>query len=157
MQRGFSIIELVIYSAITSMIVLALTSVVYSGNKAVTNRTVIDDVHHAGIEIVRSIERDVRESSAITTPAKGVSTNTLSLTLSGNTVTYAISSGELVRTESGTPKTLTVDGVEIESLSISSLAPSASPAAISFAFVLSHEDNQGEGLMFSGSQSTYYE
>ncbi|XKT75407.1 MAG: type II secretion system protein [Patescibacteria group bacterium UBA2103] len=92
MSRGFTLIELIVYIALMSIVFGALASLVVSGNRGVTGREQVDDVYVAQARIMKSIRDDVDDSSSVSAPG-----GNLQLATSGGSVTYTVAGGEFRR------------------------------------------------------------
>ena len=100
-QHGYTLIELLIYMGIFSILIISLfqlfTSILDSQAESDTTASVSED----GKFLLSRLSYDIQQSSAITTPASiGSSGNSLQLTIAGINYTYTVNNGNLVLTNS---------------------------------------------------------
>ena len=107
-NEGFSLLELLIYISILSvlMVIIANTFISLSrGNGQSQARSEVDSTLRFATELVR---QDIKNASAVTTPATGSSSSSLVLTRGGATIVYDVVNGTLRRTvNAGTPQNIT--------------------------------------------------
>jgi len=97
--RGFSLLELLIYLAILSGLVVISVTMFISlsrGQGQSSARSEIDYSIRFATELMR---QDIKNASAVSVPALGTPSSTLSLTRDGVTILYDVSSGVLRRKE----------------------------------------------------------
>jgi len=96
--RGFSLLELIIYMAILSIMSVIMTGSFLSlarGRAQADSRTEVNANVRFAME---KIEQDIRSASSVVTPVYGTASSTLQLMIAGATTTYAVSTGILQRT-----------------------------------------------------------
>ena len=114
---GVSLMELLIYIAILSVILLVISSAFISISKtggSVDARTEVNsNTRFASNRIIQ----DIKSASAVSVPAVvGGTAATLELTVSGDTILYDISAGQLRRkVNTGTPEPVTSNLVTVSS------------------------------------------
>lgn len=119
-KRGFSLLELLIYIALISILSVSLVNVFISVNKGAGNntaRTAVDSNLRFAFE---KIEQDIHSASAVVTPASAGATSTsLVLSINGNTTTYSVVGGQLQRQVNVlTPDTITDATVVVNTTTI---------------------------------------
>ncbi|MBI2984810.1 MAG: prepilin-type N-terminal cleavage/methylation domain-containing protein [Candidatus Kerfeldbacteria bacterium] len=112
-RPGFSLLELLIYVAVLSLVTVALSGIFATINQARARaeaRAEVDSILRFAME---RIETDLRQASAVSDPpSAGAQSSILSMTLAGPTVTYEVVDGQLRRNaEPITPPTITVTNV----------------------------------------------
>lgn len=121
-NKGFSLLELLVYIAITATVTLAIAGIFVYFNKGrglVEARTQVNSNLNFALE---KISQDIRNASSITLPVTAnTSTSQLSVVVSGSTITYCVESGQ-IRRETGascgeTSSTITSNSVAIDTLS----------------------------------------
>lgn len=115
-QRGFTLLELLIYVAIVAIVVVVLSSAVISFTRAKARAEAITETDEALRFVSERITRDVESARAITLPAVTGTSTSLSLTRDSVTVSYVISGTALTRTVGTTTEVLTNDRVVISSV-----------------------------------------
>lgn len=102
-QTGFTLLELLIYVAISSIVIMVIAQSLFTLNRgrgAVEARSEVEASLRFAFE---KIAQDIRSASGVVTPALvGESSSSLELIVSGASVYYCVQGGEL-RRESGVP------------------------------------------------------
>lgn len=102
-KDGFSLLELLLYITIISIVTLIVAGTFVSFNRGrgqVETKSEVDSAMNFAIE---KISQDVRSATAVTVPATaGTSADNLALTISGTTVNYCLVSGQVRKGSSGT-------------------------------------------------------
>jgi prepilin-type N-terminal cleavage/methylation domain-containing protein len=102
-QKGFTLVELLLYLAIFSMVMTGMISYVMSVSMARSKNEVIES-GQANIRYALSpIRENIRACDAVVTPSDGVSSNQLVLDMPGTTanITFSVVSGRLVMSQTG--------------------------------------------------------
>ncbi len=90
LQKGFTIIELLLYMGIFSILLVVLMSLFTSILSVHTESQATSSIDQDGTFALARLAYDIHRSSAITLPALGASGSTLTLTISGVNDTYSI-------------------------------------------------------------------
>lgn len=116
-RQGFTLLELLIYMAIIGVISVVITSAIISLNRGQGFSKARSDVTSNLRFATEKINQDLKGASAVTTPASaGASASTLVMTVSGNTITYDVSAGQLRRqVNADTPAVITSTSVTVAS------------------------------------------
>lgn len=157
-QKGFSLLELIIYVAIFGAVVLATTSVlvsVFEGRDSTNSRyEVMQNIRFAS-EKIRQL---VYDASSFT--VSGVCPfNVMEATIGAATTSAAISNGVLILTSGGSSTPLIAESVTATSTSGSCLFakisnPTPAKSTLQFQFTISYNDNGNQQLKFSDSVKT---
>ena len=97
-SRGFSLLELLIYMAILSIMSVILSASFLSltkGRAKSESRTEVNSNLRFAME---RIVQDINAASAVSAPDPGAASSTLQLSLSGSTTTWRVITGQLQRT-----------------------------------------------------------
>ncbi|OGG61381.1 hypothetical protein A3C87_00130 [Candidatus Kaiserbacteria bacterium RIFCSPHIGHO2_02_FULL_49_34] len=126
MQRGMSLIELLVYIAILSIVVVVLsaTYVSFVGIRAKTEAVAATDT--ALRYVSETLTRDVERASSISAPALGDTGIQLTLVQGSSTIIYALTNGSMSRSVDGVLEILTSDRVTITSFDVRRTANSQS-------------------------------
>lgn len=118
MQRGMSLIELLVYIAILSIVVVVLsaTYVSFVGIRAKTEAVAATDT--ALRYVSETLTRDVESASSISMPAPGDEGEQLTLMRGSSTIIYALTNGSMGRSVDGVLEILTSDRVIITSFDV---------------------------------------
>ena len=150
MKKGFTLIETLLYLAILSIMVLALSSFLYMTYSARIHASVIAEVEQQGSQTMDIITQNIRNSSGITTPVAGTSAASLTLTEYTGAVSPTIfdQSGNTIRIKEGAGVTvdITSNRVVVSGLSFQNLTRSGTPGSVQVKFTLTHinPSNKGE-------------
>ncbi len=119
-RKGFTLLELLLFSAIFSITVMAFIAVLISVMRVQVRESTAAEVDTQSQFLLGTVERYVEQSSVIEM-AKDISTSTLKLRMSSSTedpIYIYLSSGivYLKQTDAGTPQALTSPKVTVSSL-----------------------------------------
>lgn len=114
-QRGVSLLELLIYVAILSVLVVIVANAFISLAKGRGQSEARSEVNSAVRFANQVIKQDIKNAQTVTTPLLGTPASTLSVTVSGNIVMYDVVGGVLRRTvNAGTPEPINGSSVWAE-------------------------------------------
>ena len=105
--RGFSLLELLIYVAILSGLMVIISDSFISVSKARGQSEARSEVNASIRFATEKIRQDAKGASSITTPILGTASSTLQVTTGGMTVIYDTLSGQLRRREGNGVSTTT--------------------------------------------------
>lgn len=101
-RKGFSLLELLIYISLISIISLVLAQLFVSISRGGASAEAQSEVNSNLRFAVDKIAQDVRSASSVSVPASaGASGSTLTLSVSGSNVAYCVVGGALRRESSG--------------------------------------------------------
>lgn len=80
-QKGFTLIELILYVSLMSMFLLALVLFLTAIFEAREKQQIIAEVEQQGIQIMQTITRTITRTDAITAPVTGQDSSTLTLAM----------------------------------------------------------------------------
>lgn len=102
LPRGFSLIELIVYIALLSVLSLAVASAFLTFNRGRGQVTARSEVNTNLRFALEKITQDLNAASTVSVPATpGLATTTLSINTGGVNVVYCVVSGQLRRGEGG--------------------------------------------------------
>lgn len=117
MNRGFTLLELLIYLAIVSVVVTALTSALIMFNNVRAKTEAIMETDEALRFVSEMIARDVERASSIATPLQGEVGSVLSLIAYDNlSIEYRMQGSYLEKTTGSTTEKLTGNTIVVESV-----------------------------------------
>lgn len=144
-REGNTLVELLLYMAILSLIILAVSSMVYLTFQSRIKSQVIAEVEQQGNQTMEIILRTIRNSSSVNTPTTGASGNTLSLaTYSAPTSpsVFSINNGALtIKEGSAGTINLTSDKLMIDNLLFTNLSYPQTPGNVKIEFTLQYKNN----------------
>jgi hypothetical protein len=142
MKKGVSLIELLVYVALLSIIILVLYDVF-----VVTGYTKITEIANSELStnanyIISQVTYSVRSAETLTTPNPGTSGQ--SLILNGGAVTFVFANGELIKSEDAISAPVHTDDIILDSLSFQHITPSAIAPSVLMTFT-AHSRHLGQG------------
>ena len=78
-KRGFTLIEMLLYMAILSIVILALSSFLFLSYSSRIKATVIAEVEQQGNQTMSIVTQNIRNAQSVTSPISGVSAASLTL------------------------------------------------------------------------------
>ncbi len=111
-RRGFSLLELLIYIAILSGLMVVVSDAFISLSRARGQAQARNEVNASIRFAAERIRQDLKNASVVTTPILGIPSATLSASVSGTTVLYDTLGGQLRRTE-GAGSPVSVSGTNV--------------------------------------------
>ncbi len=128
-QKGFSLVEMMVYIAILSIVFSALVTSANSMVKTFGKLKASEEVAHTGTVVLERLTRELRRASSVDYFTSSLSTDPGILTLntrdwSGNstTATITLSGGRIMFTEGGTSSPLSASGVTVTNLMFTHLS-----------------------------------
>lgn len=113
-SRGMSLLELLLYIAILSGLMVVVSDAFISLSKGRGQAEARSEVNSAIRFAAERVKQDIKNASAISTPSLGTPASTLSLTVSGLPVVYDTLGGVLRRTEGGITASTTGSFVSVD-------------------------------------------
>lgn len=141
-NRGVTLIEVLLYVSISSLILL-VTSVFLSVlvQSRIKNQT-IAEVEQQGLQVMQMITQIARNAEAITTPSQGASASSLTLdvvTIADDPTIFDLASGVLQSKEGvAAPVPLSNSRVIASGLLFSNMSRASTPGTIRIQFTLTH-------------------
>ena len=102
-NRGFTIVELIIYMGIMSVLLLVLTDLFISVLDIQSESEVTSAIQQDGRYILTRLNYDLTQVKTITTPTLGTTTPNLIVTISGQTYSYQLTGPNLTLSINGAP------------------------------------------------------
>lgn len=142
-MKGFSLVEMILYVSISSILLLSLTGfLLFLFSSRVKNQS-IADVNQEGVHVMQLMTQTIRNSRSITAPALGTTGGSLSLSVVDpllSPTVFDVSSGTLRITEgSYAPISLTNSHVVVSSVTFQNVSSTSSTdRIIKIQFTISH-------------------
>ena len=160
LTRGVSLMELLIYIALLSVILLVISSAFISISKTGGNVDARTEVNSSARFAVNKMLQDIKSASAVSVPAAaGGTAATLELTVSSDNILYDVSSGQLRRkVNTGTPEPITSNLVTVSTPTFTRLGNyniilQSTTTAISINMTITHV-NTGSDYNYSSAINT---
>lgn len=161
-NQGFTLIEVLLYLAIASALLFAVSGFVVLSFQSRAEGQVISEVEQQGQHMLQTITNRVRGSGAITTPAASTNGTTLTLATSSgatNPSVVSLSGTTLSITEgSGSPVILHNSQVNVSGLTFTNASRPSTPGIVRIQFTLSYNSTSSRreynySKVFYGSAS----
>jgi type II secretory pathway component PulJ len=157
-QSGFSLVEMIIYIGIVSIILVAMSTFLITLLKLRIQNQAMAEVEGQGVQIMQTITQSIRNSSTINSPTQGTSANSTSLevsTVENDPTLFELDNG-IVKITEGVANSVALHNslVNASSLTFQNLSRDNTSGIISIQFVLSYDNpaNKGE---YEYSQTFY--
>ncbi|HSX07439.1 MAG TPA: type II secretion system protein [Candidatus Saccharimonadales bacterium] len=140
-QRGYTLLELLLYMAIISILLAATTAFLgVTVDARVKNQTVAE-VNDQGVAVMDYIMQTIRNASSITAPAAAASSTSLTLVVPTGSLSPTVFSlsGTTLQVKEGAAAavSLTNSKVQVTSLTFTNLTRSGTSGAVQVSFVMS--------------------
>ena len=144
-RRGFTIIEILIFSALFSVMAISFVAALVSTIQVQTKQVATAEVNQQSQLLLDAIQYYVQLASLVELPAD-TATTTLKLRVSSSTIDpiYIYASGTvayLKQTDSGTPQPLTSDKVNVSNLTFTKRANTPGHDLVSVAFTVAYNSS----------------
>ncbi len=146
-QKGFTLIELVLYLALAS--ILLLTVVTFLGvllQSRVKNQT-IAEVEQQGAQIMQLVTQTIRNAEGVNSPGQGASATSTSLNVvsaANDPTVFDLSGGVLRITEAtSTPVSLNSSRVSVSGLTFENFSRSNTPGTLRIQFTMTYVNPGG--------------
>lgn len=155
-QKGFSLIELLVYIGIVVFVLSAISLFMNNILSAKAKNETVFGVEQNGAEAIRALADKIKASESVLTPSKGTTAETLVLNMAEaavNPTSFYVSSGRIMMQEGSQPAiTLTSGDLTVENLSFSNNSNVGENEAVTFSFDLNHK-NATVGKNYSYGQT----
>lgn len=133
-QKGFTLVELMLYMALMSIFLVVLTELFLSTLETKKESDAISSVEQDGRFILARLSFDLNRASQVTTPSSvGSTTQNLTVVINGNPYTYELTGNNLTLTGVSTTDNLNNSGSAISNLSFQRIGQGGKPT-IKFSF-----------------------
>jgi type II secretory pathway pseudopilin PulG len=125
---GFSLVELLIYMALMSIFLVVLLDIFTTTLNIKLASESTSALSSDSRYILSKLSYDINNADTIVYPSLGMAGASLQLTTSGSTVSYALGSGNLVKTVDGVSMNLNSIDTELDSISFKNIgSPGGKP------------------------------
>lgn len=146
-QQGFTLLELLLYTSMMGIIVLAVSFVFQITLASRVKNQTIAEVEQQGIQAVQMISQSVRNATSITSPAQNISDSQLTIVVpaGANSPTIFSLSGGAIQMKEGvaTAIPLTNTKVTVSSLTFVNSSRASTPGSVRFQFTITYINNSG--------------
>ncbi|MFH1840876.1 MAG: prepilin-type N-terminal cleavage/methylation domain-containing protein [Candidatus Shapirobacteria bacterium] len=138
-SRGFSLVELIIYSAILGSLLLILARYYTEISRLKIFQTREAALYQNGSRLLFDVQQTIRKAQQIDLPLKNETTSLLSL--DSGAVIYQLSDNALTKTENGETNELNDQGVKVIFVSFRQLGPSSLNPTLEIKIILQGQLN----------------
>jgi len=146
-QKGYTLIELLLYVAIAGSLLLAVTLFMGLSTDARVKNQSIAEVNQQGVAAMNLITQTVRNADSITSPAAAATGTqlTVSVPTASLSPTVFSLSGTTMQIKEGTAAAIPITNnkVEISSLTVKNLTRASTPGTVQISFIVSRVNSTG--------------
>jgi len=158
MKNGFTLVELIIYIGIVSVMLLAISNFVFFLSYSRIKSQTIAEVEQQGMQVMQIITQTIRNAESINFPSSGATSSELSLEITEtakNQTVFDIFGGTIRITEGiNSPIILTSSRLTVSELIFQNLSTTGTPGIIRVQFNLAHL-NPGEKNQYDWFKTFY--
>ncbi len=147
-KQGFTLIEMLVYTAIFSVMIFALVAYMSTLSQSQIRNQAVLEVNDQGVQALRVITQNLRNATVINSPTLGTSANSLSVntTSAGTTPTLFTLSGGILYLTQGTNAAvaLTNNKVTVSNLSFSNVSRPSTFGTVKVSFTLTSITNSSK-------------
>lgn len=144
---GFTLIELLLYVSIVSILLLATSFFLFTILQSRIKNQTIGEVEQQGLQVMQIITQTARNAEAITSPAQGTSTSSLTLdviTVADDPTIFDLAGGAIrIKEGAGSAVALTNSRVNASALTFYNLSRTNTPGITRIQFILTHVNPAG--------------
>lgn len=149
-QKGFTLVEMVLYVALCSLLLLSLSGLTSFLLETRTRSQAINEVNQQGSQVMSLITQTIRNAKSVESPSIGSNSPSLSITTVNpllNPTVFSLSSTTVVISEGGKPAiALTNSRVSVSSLLFQNVSSTSSPEKnIRISFTVDSVNKSGRG------------
>lgn len=145
--RGFTLIELVLYFGVASLLFVSITTILLLLIQGQVKQQSIAEVEQQGVFAMNYMMRAIENADSITAPISGVSDTSLELVAvdaADDPIVFQEASGVLqVSIGGGTFEDLTSNTVTLSDLQFTNLSPDSSTEIVQITFTLERTNSSG--------------
>lgn len=157
-KGAFSLVETLLYIAIVSTVIVALTSFLSVNQVTSARNQTVNEVEQQGAQTLQLITQTIRNATSVTGPVVGTPGSTLTLVVTDSAKSptiFDLSSGAIrIKEGTGTAFNVTSNKISVTSLTFTNLKPGTQKDSIKIQFTLSYI-NPGSKQEFNYSQTFY--
>lgn len=146
-KRGFTIVELLVYMGLMSIFLVVLLGIFTASLNAKLASESTSGVSQDSRYILSKLSYDINNADSIVLPGLGETSASLQMVTSGSTSTYAISGGNLVKTENGVSMNLNGIDTQLSSISFKNIGNPEGKPTIQVVYTL------GSKIIVQGGQT----
>lgn len=154
-RKGFTLIEILVFMALFSVILIVLTDLFSSTLQVRTESEATAAVQADASYIMARLMHDIAQASAVTVPSSlGGSGASLQITLNGINYSYALSGGNLTLTNNTGTNVLNGTDTTVSSLSFTRLGNGVAKDSVRFSYTVTSKASRSSGQESRTIQTT---
>jgi Tfp pilus assembly protein PilW len=146
-QKGFTLVELLLYVAVSSTLLLVTSLFLQTLLESRIKNQTITEVEQQGLQIIQAITQTLRNADSVSAPGQGTSAASLTLATytPGLNPTVFDLSGGTIRVKEGAAAAIPLTNARVtaSSLLFSNLSRTGTPGVVRIQFTLSHVNPSG--------------
>lgn len=146
--KGFTLVELLLYISIVSVVILVMSGVFYLVLQARVKNQTVAEVEQTGAQVMQQVTQTIRNANAVNSPSPGNTAASISLSVvdaAKDPTTFDLSSASIRIAEGTSPSVaLTSSRLSASNLTFQNLARAGTADTIRIQFTLSHINPQGQ-------------
>ena len=155
-KAGFTLIELIVYFGLFSLLLLILTNVFSTSIASQLESESLSSVEHTSRYLLLKFSKDIASASSIVIPAAaGDTSQTLRLVINGQNTDYALTNGNLTLTNNTGTYNLNNYGTSISNLQITRRGNINGKNTLTVSFTITSNVNQNNGLETKSFNATF--
>lgn len=155
LYRGFSIMEMVVYIGLLSILLFVLSDILISALDVQLESQSASSIEQDGRYVLAKLLYDIKQAQAIVTPVNiGDTAPTLQITEGGIPYTYSLNNGNLVLNRSGTIDSLNGFDTTISNLSFQRLGNTGGSNTLQIKFTIASKTKRPSGYEMKDFQIT---
>jgi len=135
-NKGFTLVELLIYMALVSIFLLVLLDVFTTTLNSKLASESTSAISYDSRYILSKLSYDVNNADGVTSPALGITDTSLQLTSGGVTSTYALAGGKFAKTVGGVSMSLNGTDTQLDSISFKNLGNAGGKPTIQVVYIV---------------------
>jgi type II secretory pathway pseudopilin PulG len=135
-QKGFSIVELLIYMALMSIFLLVLLDVFVTTLNVKLSSESTSAMSFDTRYIFSKLSHDIQNADSIVTPVLGETTSSLQFVSSGATVAYSLNGNNLERSVGGVSMSLNGTDTQVDSISFKNIGVGGGKPTIQINYIV---------------------
>ncbi|MDD5416183.1 MAG: type II secretion system protein [Candidatus Daviesbacteria bacterium] len=147
MKKGFTLIELLLYVSIIGVVILSIAGFLFILMQSRVKNQTIAEVEQQGIQVMQIITQTGRNAQAITLPAVGSSSASLTfdvVTVANDPTIFDLDNGVIcIKEGTGSAVSLTNSRISASGLTFHNLSRTGTPGIIRIQFTLTHINSSG--------------
>jgi prepilin-type N-terminal cleavage/methylation domain-containing protein len=149
-QKGFTLVEVLVATALIVMLLGSLVSFSILLAQAQARSKVVAEVENQGLFFMQTVTQSIRNAQSINLPATSTSASTLSLAYANaaqSPTVFALSNSAAMMAQGSTSAAMLISPqVQVSNLTFQNLSASGTPGVIRIQFTVSYASSSGSSI-----------